>query len=252
MRLRLLDTGHFEAALNMGVDEAILLSVADRSSPPTLRLYGWNPAAVSIGYFQGAREEVDLEACEREGVDLVRRLTGGGAVFHDAELTYSIVIPEDCHLAVSDVTQSYWILCRGVVEGLRELGLEADFAPLNDVIVGGKKISGNAQTRRHGCILQHGTIILDLDVDRMFRVLKVPKEKLRGKLIEDVKARVTSVREARGKPISHAEAVSAFVKGFASGLQSELEPGSLRSEEMRAAQELAQDKYRSYQWNFRR
>src|SRR5208337_3830146 len=97
--------------------------------------------------------EVDLDACRASGVDAVRRLTGGGAVFHDDEITYSIVLPMGHELAPDDILESYRLICSGLIGGLGLLGVKADFEPINDIAVGGKKVSGNAQTRRQGCLL---------------------------------------------------------------------------------------------------
>lgn len=252
MRFRFLETGAGTAAFNMGLDEAVLESVAAGAAPPTLRFYRWEPRAVSIGYFQGLEEEVDLDACARAGVDVVRRATGGGAVYHAAELTYSIVVPEDHALVPRDVLESYWILCRGVIEGLGRLGVKADFAPLNDVITGGRKVSGNAQTRKRGCVLQHGTVLLEVDVDEMFGLLKVPQEKLRGKLIEDVKQRVTSVSRELGRTVGYAESLAAFKEGFAIALAAELAPAEATERELARAAEIAADKYANPAWNRKR
>ena len=150
----------------MGLDEAILeRRVRGHGSRRPCASTAGIPPTVTLGYFQGLSDEVDREACVRGGVDIVRRVTGGGAVFHDAELTYSIVLPETHPLARPGILDSYRVLCAGIVEGLSLLGLKGEFVPLNDVLVGGKKISGNAQTRKRGCMLQHGTILLDVDVD---------------------------------------------------------------------------------------
>ena len=92
--------------------------------------------------------KIDIEACRGRGVDIVRRITGGGAVFHDAELTYSIVIPEGHPLAPPSILDSYGLLCAGIIEGLKELGIKSEFSPINDIVSAGKKISGNAQTRK--------------------------------------------------------------------------------------------------------
>ncbi|HBE46121.1 MAG TPA: lipoate--protein ligase family protein, partial [Spirochaetaceae bacterium] len=145
---RLLETGFHTAAFNMGLDEALLGSVAEGKSLPTLRFYGWKPPAVSIGYFQGLHEEVDVDACRAAGVDVVRRITGGGAVFHHYEVTYSIVVPLSHQLARPNILDSYRLLLGGIIDGLALLGIEAEFAPINDIVTGGKKISGNAQTRK--------------------------------------------------------------------------------------------------------
>ncbi len=252
MTFRLLETGVHPGAFNMGLDEAILASVAEGREPPTLRLYGWNPPTVTLGYFQGLDEEVDREACARMGVDIVRRVTGGGAVFHDAELTYSVVLPETHPLARPNILDSYRILCAGVVEGLARFGLSAEFAPINDVLVDGRKISGNAQTRKRGCILQHGTILLDVDVDRMFALLKVPSEKMKGKLIEDVKQRVTSLRSKLGRTVGLPEAAAAFAAGFSRALGVELEAARPSPEELADADRIAREKYGTEEWTAKR
>jgi lipoate-protein ligase A len=256
VKLRLIDRGAEETgrpgALNMGVDEALLASVSSGASPPTLRFYRWSPPCVTVGYFQSLEAEVDLEACRASGVDAVRRLTGGGAVFHEKEITYSLVAPLGCELAPDDILESYRIVCAGLVRGLALLGVESSFEPINDIAASGKKISGNAQTRRRGCILQHGTLLLDLDPERMFSLLKVPAEKLKGRLIEDVKARVTSLRSLLGREVGYAEAAAALRRGFAEAWGAELEEGSLSPAEEAEAQALAEGRFSSAQWNFRR
>lgn len=250
---RVLKTRLAPAAWNMGLDEAILHEVAAGTVLPTLRIYGWQPPAISIGYFQGLEEEVDREACRRAGVDIVRRITGGGAVFHHHEVTYSIVLPLDHPLARPNIVDSYRLLCGGIVAGLAKLGIEASFAPINDILAGGKKISGNAQTRRQHCILQHGTILLDVDVDLMFSLLKVPQEKARGKLIEDIKSRVTSVRHCIGAERAAFETVAqAMVQGFAESLDLALHEAAPAEAELLMAGRLAAEKFASPEWNERR
>src|ERR687893_3147276 len=185
-KIRTLETGYNTAALNMAIDEALMENVDE---VPILRIYRWCPTAVSIGYFQSMKEEVDLEKCSEMGVDVVRRLTGGGAVLHEFELTYSFITKE----YPQNVMESYRWICEAIVMSINRLGFDASFVPLNDIVIAGKKVSGNAQTRRNGILLQHGTLLLDVDVNKMFCVLKVPSEKLRDKLIKDVKERVTSL-----------------------------------------------------------
>ena len=249
---RYLETGENPPAFNMGLDEAILESVASGAQPPTLRLYAWRPRAVSIGYFQGVRDEVDLDRCAELGVDVVRRLTGGGAVFHAAELTYSVVVPETHPLVSGDILHSYRTLGAGVVAGLAELGVASEFSGLNDVAAGGKKLSGNAQTRRRGCALQHGTVLLGVDLEAMFSVLLVPDEKLRGKLIGDARQRVSSASDALGREVGYAEAVTAFERGFAAALGG-LGPRSSPSDvELARARALASERFSSEAWTFKR
>ncbi|TLY06015.1 MAG: lipoate--protein ligase family protein [Thaumarchaeota archaeon] len=190
-KIRVLETGYNPAALNMALDEAVMENVGE---VPVLRIYGWRPAAVSVGYFQSMKEEVDLEKCRQLGVDIVRRLTGGGAVLHESELTYSFITRQ----YPKNIMESYRWICDAVVMSINRLGFNAIFVPLNDIIVNdkkvsGKKVSGNAQTRKKGVLLQHGTILLSVNVNRMFSVLKVPSEKLRDKIIKDVKERVSGL-----------------------------------------------------------
>jgi lipoate-protein ligase A len=249
---RLLQTGRHNAFYNMGLDEAVLQEIAGGASPPTLRLYGWEPAAVSVGYFQGLEEEVDLEACARRGIDVVRRISGGGAVFHKAELTYSLIMPVSHPLAGAAVQGSYERFCAGIVRALALLGVEARFAPVNDILAGGRKISGNAQTRRTGCVLQHGTILLDLDLDLMFELLKVPSEKMRGRLVAGAKNRVTSLR-ALGFELSFDEAAAALAEGFREALSLDLVREDVPSPaEEAAALDLAANKFGSRDWLYRR
>jgi lipoate-protein ligase A len=252
MKLRLIDSPLSSGPLNMGIDEAVLASVSRGRSPPSLRLYGWKPPCVTIGYFQSLEAEVDLEACRSAGVDVVRRLTGGGAVFHDAEITYSLVVPLGHPLAPDDILESYRGICAGLIRGLGLLGVGASFEPINDIAAGGKKISGNAQTRRQGCLLQHGTVLLDLDPERMFSLLRVPAEKLKGKLIEDVKARVTSLRALLGREVAYEEAARALRQGCAEAWGTELEEAPLSHGESTQAARLAAERFASREWSFRR
>jgi len=240
----LIDTEKSSAAMNMAIDEAVMLG-----GTPTLRFYNWDPPAVSIGYFQGIEQEVDLAKCAQMGVDVVRRLTGGGAVFHEAELTYSLILPEKSKVVSHDILESYGQICGFVVEGLRKLGLPAEFKPINDIIVNGRKISGNAQTRRGGMILQHGTVLLDVDVKKMFSLLKVPDEKLRDKMITAAEERVTSVRKELGTTKGFKEVRLALVSAFELGTTTE---GKLSQPELEKASELLESKYSTREWNFMR
>jgi len=182
-----------DAGMNMAIDEAIMNSRRNNKVRDTFRLYRWKPSAVSIGFFQSIADEVNLQACTNYGVEVVRRITGGGAVYHDfdGEITYSLIAGVDNPKIPTDILKSYEVLCEGLVLGLKNLGLSARFHPVNDILVDGKKISGNAQTRKNGIILQHGTLLIDVNVDKMFELLKVTDEKLRDKAIKGVKERVS-------------------------------------------------------------
>jgi lipoate-protein ligase A len=243
-----------DAYMNMATDESIMLAMKAGNVPPTLRFYRWNPSAVSIGTFQGMTEEVDLDFCNSQEIDYIRRITGGGAVYHDfdGEITYSIILPKGHRLAPDDIIESYRLLCGGVVKALEHLGIVAEFKPINDVIAGGKKVSGNAQTRRHLCVLQHGTILLDLDVETMFSVLKVPQEKISDKMIADVKERVTSVRDLLNRAVPFDELSEALEVGFSKALGIDLVLGDLTTEETQTAARLRSERYSQDEWNLRR
>jgi lipoate---protein ligase len=248
MKARFLDTGAKSAAMNMAIDE-VLMGYVSQSGEPIIRLYSWSPHAVSLGFFQSAEQELDLGECKKQGVDVVRRLTGGGAVFHDKEITYSLIIPESSQVP-KDILESYNFICGAIVQALKSLGLCAKFHPINDILVNGKKISGNAQTRRNGIILQHGTILLDVDVDKMFSLLRVPDEKLRDKGIVSAKERVTSLKSEIEK-VSIDDIKSALRKNF-NGLGLELYDSSLSQSELKSSLELSENKYSKAEWNLMR
>jgi lipoate---protein ligase len=230
----------------MAIDEAVHESVA-HSGAPTIRFWRWQPSAVSIGYFQSIDDEVNLEACKELGIDVVRRRTGGGAVYHDytGEITYSIIGPES--MFAKGIRDSYREICGSIINGLQTLGIKADFVPINDILVGGKKISGNAQTRRNGILLQHGTVLYNLDVQKMFSLLKISQEKISDKMIKSVEERVTCLSKFGN--FSFEDVSKVLLAGFTEGKEWEL--GSLTPAEIQRANEL-RSKYSSAEWNFMR
>ena len=249
---RLLLTGANTAARNMAIDRAVLVSNGEGKVPPTVRFYEWTPSAISIGYFQSLVEEVDLEMCEKYGVDYVRRITGGGAVFHDDELTYSIVIPESHKDISKNIMESYGKICGAVIEGLKNLEIDSEYKPINDIIVNGKKISGNAQTRKYKTILQHGTVLMDVNVEKMFSLLKVTNEKIRDKLISDVKERVTSINHILKKEVSFKYIANAMKKGFEEEFNVNLLLGKLTEEELKLTDKFEKEYFGSKKWNHKR
>ncbi len=249
---RLLQTGLNTAFSNMAVDRAILVENSEGKVPPTVRFYGWIPPAISIGYFQSVAEEIDVNACEKLGVDYVRRMTGGGAVFHEKELTYSIVIPESHPEIPKNIMKSYGRICGAVMKGLQHLGIKSEYAPINDIVTGGRKISGNAQTRKLETVLQHGTVLMDVDVDKMFSLLKVPNEKIKDKLIADVKQRVTSIKHLLGNEVSFKEVAEAMKIGFEEEFRVELIEGKLSKEELALAKKFEKECFSTTHWNNRR
>lgn len=251
---RLLDTGLHDAFYNMALDEAIVLARSKKLVPNTIRFFRWEPSAVSIGYFQSMEEEVDIAACDKKGIDYVRRRTGGGAVYHDrdGELTYSIIMNQDHRLISPDFQETYETLCSGLVRGLRLLGAQAEFKPINDIVVEGKKISGNAQTRGMNVVHQHGTILLKVDPSLMFSVLKVPNEKIRDKMVKSVEERVTSLERVLKRDVGFDELKESLVRGFEEVFGIKLVDEALTSFEEQTASRLIIEKYSTTEWNFKR
>lgn len=236
----------------MAIDEAMLLLRAQEAVPDTLRLYRFKASAVTIGYFQSARESVNLEVCDRLGLRVVRRPTGGGAVYHDAEgeIIYAVVASEDNPLISDDIAKSYETICKGLVLAIKSLGLEAEFEPVNDVNVKGRKVSGSAQTRRGGVVLQHGTLMYDTDIDVLASVLPVPLEKLTDKGILRIEERVTTISRALGREVSYAKVIEALKRGFAKALDASFRKGVLMDRELQLAGKLVETKYGRDAWNF--
>jgi len=222
MEFRLIIDAYRNAYENMAIDEALLYY-----GRPTLRFYKWKPSAISIGYFQSIEEEVNLELCKKHGIDVVRRITGGGAVYHDmkGEITYSFVCPQ--HMLPAKILDTYKLICGAIANGLEMLGMEARYAGINDIIVGNKKISGSAQTRRYGNILQHGTILIKVDTRKMFSLLRVSKEKISDKEIKSIEERVTSIEKEIGA-VNKEEIIKAIVKGFENKMGLEFYEDKLR------------------------
>jgi len=271
MEWRFLNTGANTGARNMAIDEAILLAHAQGLVPPTLRFYTWEPSAVTLGYFQGLEKGIDLEGCRWAGVDYVRRLTGGRAVLHDRDFTYSVVILEANPLVPKGILNSYKELSRGIMQGLNLLGVQAEVVALADdlnkrkkkdfsvacfdspswyeVVIDGKKIVGSAQTRKEGVLLQHGSILLDLDVGKIFTALRTPTEKIKERIKQEFPNRVISLDTVLGKKVVYEDLIQIMRQGFAKALGIKLLPGELTPGEIRLAEELLEKKYSSLEWN---
>ncbi len=248
MKWRVIRLDTYNAAMNMGIDEAVMESVKEDTAPATIRFYKWLPSAVSIGRFQSMNDEVNVKRCEELDINVVRRITGGGAVYHDnkGEITYSVIAKEKD--LPRGIQESYRLICGWVIDGLAGLGIKSEYVPINDIVVGKRKISGNAQTRMDGVLLQHGTILYDLDIKTMFDVLKVSKEKISDKMIKSVEERVTRVLDY--KNISQQELYNALLKGFTE--KKEYKFGKLSSDELTRARIISRAIYGARGWNFSR
>jgi lipoate-protein ligase A len=248
MKWRIVELETYDAYFNMAIDEAISEGIMNSSSPPTIRFYTWKPGAVSIGYFQSMKDEVNLDTCRELGIDCIRRWTGGGAVYHDAkgEITYSLIAPAS--LFPKNIVKSYEMICGWIVDGLGTLGIDAVFSPVNDVLVGGKKISGSAQTRRGGVLLQHGTVLYDLDLATMFSVLNVSKQKITDKMIQKAQERVTCI--SKHKNADKNDVYLALLGAFTNDKDHEF--GTWNKNEIARAKKLAEQKYKTKEWLFLR
>jgi lipoyl(octanoyl) transferase len=272
---RFIDSGNRSPSFNMALDEALLDWHSEGKIPPVIRFYGWEPATLSIGYFQKVEKEIDLEAVKAHGLGFVRRPTGGRGVLHEHELTYSVIVSEDHPEMPKTVTEAYRVISEGILKGFHQLGLEAYFAvPKTDeersalknprsavcfdapswyeLVVEGRKVAGSAQTRQKGVILQHGAILLDLDEDKLFSLFKYPNERVKERMKSAFKNKAVAINEISPRRITLEEAKEAFYKGFAEGLNIELESYQLTEEELDYVNKIAKERYESDEWNFKR
>lgn len=246
MMWRLIQPERNDAFMNMALDEAAMHFVG-KGEFPTIRFYEWKKSAVVIGYFQRLHDVVNIDACKRSGVDVVRRITGGGAMYLDqkGEITFSVIAPEKM---LYDINQSYREVCGWLINGLSRIGIKAEFRPVNDIVVDGRKISGSAMTRKHGASMVHGTLLYDVDPERMFSVLRVDRTKIADKNIANVKKAVTCVREHA--QISKGELRSSIVESFVE--DKDFEIMSWSNEELALASRLAREKYTNNEWVYMR
>lgn len=276
---RWIRSGAEAPAMNMAVDEAILIAHSEGRTPPTLRFYGWNPASLSIGYFQRARNEVDFEELKRQGIGFVRRATGGRAVLHDRELTYSMIVAESYPGLPRRVTEAYRVLSQGLLNGFINLGLDAEMVTLAseeekakyesmgsaacfdspswyELVVEGRKVAGSAQVRQKEVVLQHGSILLDLNVKQLFSLLKFRSEALKERLEQSFESKAVAINQLRRErgmnPVKLEEVEQAFVRGIAEGMDIRLEEAELTPYEKELAEQLVREKYGTDEWNFRR
>jgi len=255
---RLLGLEVGDAFTNMAIDEAILMARIAGKVPNTLRFYRWKPSAVSVGRFQDPFYEVHVENCRKHGVDIVRRITGGGAVYHDydGEITYSVVVDgKDLGYADMDLISAYKTVCEGLIEAVRILAITAEFSPLDskqcpNITIKGKKISGSAQSYKKGMLLQHGTFLMHINHEKMFTFLKVPWAKTLMDVLEVSKKKLTSVQQELELRMSMEEAYQALVKGFEKALKIQLVEEELTSCEWKLAEKIRRNKFSTDDWNF--
>ncbi|HZY47558.1 MAG TPA: biotin/lipoate A/B protein ligase family protein [Candidatus Bathyarchaeia archaeon] len=236
--------------MNLAVEEAIPRMVGGGKSPSTVRFWH-NSNTIVIGCFQSAKLEVNMEACKETKTEIVRRFTGGGAVYHDSgNLNYAISLRKGHRLIPNDNLQSvFQKLSEGAVAGLQKLGVRAKFLPVNDIQADGRKISGAAGSIRWNAIFHHGCILVGSDLNTLGKVLNVPRAKLEDKHVASVQKRVTTVRDELRREISTREVQDAIVDGIETRYGVRVESGDLTKEELGLADELYQTKYSRLEWN---
>jgi lipoate-protein ligase A len=242
--------------LNMALDEAILMQAIKGKSPNTIRLYKWNPSTISIGRHQSLSDEVDLEAVRQLNFNVVRRITGGGAVFHDSkrEITYSIVCPVKYlkELKAYSVLEQFELIESGIIDGLINYGLEPEKGIIHcpALFLDGKKFSGNAQLRRKNYLLQHGTILLEIEPELMYSVLKAPHNVSKSRMVKSVYAKCVGIKEKLDNYEEESFLIS-LRKGFEKSLQINLREGIYTQEELEIAEKLVIEKYSNQKWLFK-
>ena len=229
---RLLDTGARSAAENMALDETLLELKAGEKIPPTLRFLRFSNPTVLVGHHQSVEEEVRLDYCQTQGIEINRRLTGGGALYWGIkELGWEIYISKEDPRIPSRIEDLYRRMGEAASLGLRHLGIRAYFRPRNDIEIQGRKISGTGGTELSRAILFQGTLLVDFDVDEMLRALRIPTEKLQGKEIESVKERVTCLKRELGRTPPVQTIKGALAKGFQEAFGVRFEDHPLTEEE---------------------
>ena len=268
---RLIQTPPARGAWNMAVDESILDAVRLDEVPATLRLYAWEPACFSLGYAQSVKD-VDRTALADRGWDLVRRPTGGRAILHTDELTYSVIGPPEDERLEGSVLESYRCLASALLQALHLLDIQAEAhdkslldgnsptpaerenpvcfeVPSNyEITVDGKKLIGSAQARRKDGVLQHGSLPLCGDLRRIVEVLVFPTQQERAEAGQRLLRRAATVESAFASqvlraPVSWERAAQSFIQAFQETLNLHLEPASLTTAELARADELVVEKY---------
>lgn len=241
-------------ALHMALDEVITAEVAAGRRPPTLRVWEWDSPAVIIGSFQSLRNEVDAEGVRRHGVTVVRRISGGGAMFAEpsSTITYSLAVPQSLVSGLS-FADSYAYLDDWVLEALGDMGIKAWYQPLNDIATEVGKIAGAAQKRvvgpdgGPGAVLHHVTMSYDIDADKMLEVLRIGKEKMSDKGTKSAKKRVDPLRRQTGLP--RQAVIERMIESFRD--RHGLTRGAVTPEELARAQELVRTKFADDAWTAR-
>ena len=265
---RLLITSPARGAWNMAVDESILEHIRYGDSLPTLRLYAWDPACLSLGHAQPF-SDVDVNRLKERGWHVVRRATGGRAILHTDELTYSVIAPDDEPRVAGGVLESYNRLAQALLLAVKDLNLHVEMkqgkADENgtpnpicfevpsayEITVDGKKLIGSAQARKKEGVLQHGSLPLTGDLARICEALVFENESAREDASKRLLARAATVESVLGRAVNWETAAQAFIHAFEAQLGLSLKRGELSESESRRADELVKEKYDHPSWTER-
>ena len=242
-----------DPAMNLAIDEAILNSVLEGRISSTLRFWR-NNRSVIVGRFQRICDEVDLDLCAKEGISVVRRISGGGTVYQDlGNLNYTIVLTDEHRLIKGlGITESYKVLCSWLQRALKLVGLNPEFKPPGNILLNGKKISGSAQLRRRGGVLHHGTLLVNADLNLMKKVLKAWREDYKSGAIASISMPVTNLVNELEIEIDLNELKEVLRWSFEETFSVKLIDGKLTSSEKFIAEKLYKERYSRDSWNFSR
>ena len=246
--IRIIDTGLLSGAENMAWDEALLTARAQGITPDTLRYLRFSPPVALVGYHQAVAEEIRIEYCRQEGIEINRRITGGGAIYFDqGQLGWELIASRKSlglGLTLEEITEA---ICRAAALGLKTLGLEAGFRPRNDIEIEGRKISGTGAAFEGEVFLFQGTLLIDVNLEHLIKALRIPIEKLSHKDLTSARERVTSLREQLGRTPPLEKVKEALEKGFEIGLGLCFQPGQITEQEQALFRELL-PKMQSTDW----
>jgi lipoate-protein ligase A len=243
---QLVHSGSESPQMQLALDEVLAIEVGEGRRQPTLRIWEWNEPAVVIGSFQSVKNEVDLDNAAKYGFEVVRRISGGGAMFMDADavVTYSIYAPAALVQGMS-FADSYAFLDEWVITGLKSLGIDAFYQPLNDISSAKGKIGGAAQKRLgNGAVMHHATLSYDMDGEKMVQVLRIGREKMSDKGTKSAAKRVDPLRSQTG--LSRAEVIDRLIATF-TGLYG-ASPSEITPDERAKAEELVATKFSTPEW----
>jgi|YelNatPaOPRAMG01_1025707.scaffolds.fasta_scaffold21902_4 lipoate-protein ligase A len=249
---RLLSQNPLNPHLNLAIEEAILRGVLEKRSPYTFRLWQHTPV-VTIGCFQDPREELNMDLCDKFGVLVARRMCGGGAMYLDqGSLIYSIFLDDNFPNVPNSLQESYRFFSEGVIEGLKDLGVEAHFRPVNDIVVNNKKISGASSIHLYSAFVHHGAVNINPNLEILEKVLKASEIKLKEKGFSSIKESLTSLEIELGKKVRIDIVKVALIRGFEKKLKVQFKRGKLTDWEANMAKMLYKNKYKTSEWIFGR